>query len=117
MPVWMEFLLNVVGYAGFIGSRLQQVQATRHAGRAASIGFLPSPAVRTSLSALTSARSFSGGARSEKLISTKAAQNKQADRHHPAMGGPVRIVKRRDHGSLREPDLSRHARRATQSRP
>ena len=71
MPVWMEVLVNVIGYAGFVGvatfnRSLCGWSAAGAGQRLRQLAFCPCPAVRTILSALTSTRSFSGGARSEK---------------------------------------------------
>jgi hypothetical protein len=87
MPVWMEIVINVIGYAGFIavatyhrspnenfpewkipgslGAELSGVQSA----------LCGTPAVRTSLSALTSTWLLSACGRNEKLTTTKASQN------------------------------------------
>src|SRR5207249_4075725 len=64
--------------------RHREVQHVREEGGAQAVRekrrqlvFFASPAVRISLSALTRTRSFSGGARSEKLMITKTAQNRR----------------------------------------
>ena len=78
MPVWMEILLNVIGYAGFVAVATfhkPSGEPPRDGGKRRQLAFCGSPAVRISRSALTRTRSVSGCGRSEKLMATKATQN------------------------------------------
>ena len=78
MPVWMEILINVIGYAGFIAvatyHRSPNENLPDRERRTRVVCLVRFTAVRTSLSALTSV-ALSACGRNEKLMTTKARQN------------------------------------------
>jgi hypothetical protein len=87
MPVWLEILINVIGYAGFIAvatyhrSPNEKFPEWKIPGSLSAelsgvqFALCGTPAVRTSLSALTSTWLLSACGRNEKLTTTKARQN------------------------------------------
>ena len=87
MPAWMEILLNVIGYAGFIGiakyhkpsgpkPEAEDIEVSQPAARSVSSRLCGSPSgPHQPMSALTSTCPLSGCGRSEKLTTTNVRQN------------------------------------------
>ena len=82
MPAWMEILINVIGYAGFIGIATyhklakQQIAGPLSAERLrASVRLVRLAGGADQPSALTSRGRFPACGRNEKLMTTKARQN------------------------------------------